>query len=296
MLEYISCTYFYKGVIIISVNEKIIVRLIIVFVTSLLTLYLLLFAKSFINNNSKETNQELEDMVYVAEPPITLEELVEKTESEYKDVWAKTNVNIREKSNTNSDIVGVYYQSTKLQVKYINKNWAQVKGTKYYVHRDYLSESKVKKEVKENVRNISGRSYSVPNNTIKSYMDYKAITSTGSKQYKLQKIAYTGNYGIRMVNGRYCVALGSYYTTRIGQYVDIELANGNIIHGILADCKADKDTINNNTMHPDGSVVEFVVDTKSLDSTARKMGDCSYISGWNSKVVNIKVYDKIENF
>ena len=296
MLEYISCTYFYKGVIIISSNEKIIVRLLIVFIVSLLTLYLLLLAKSFINNNAKELNQESGNIVYAAEPPLTLEELVKKTESKYKDVWVKTNVNIREKVNTDSEIVGVYYQATKLQVKYINDNWAQVKGSKYYVHRDYLSETKVKKEVKENVRNISGRSYSVPNNTIKSYMDYRAITNTSSKQYKLQQVAYTGNHGIRMVNGRYCVALGSYYTTKIGQYVDIELANGNVIHGILADCKADKDTINNNTMHPDGSVVEVIVDTKSLDSTVRKMGDCSYVNGWNSKVVNIKVYDKIEEF
>jgi hypothetical protein len=57
-----------------------------------------------------------------------------------------------------------------------------------------------------------------------------------------------------------------------------------------------KDTINNNRMHPDGSVLELVVDTKSLDNTARRMGDCSYVNGWNSKVINIKVYDKIYDF
>lgn len=140
--------------------------------------------------------------------------------------------------------------------------------------------------------------YNVPNNNaIKSYMDYRCITSTGSRQYKLQhSLAYTGDNGIRMANGRYCVAVGSYYTTTIGQYIDIELENGNIIHGILADCKADKDTDSTNRMHSDGSVVEFVVDSKSLDSTVRKMGDVSYVNGWNSKVVNIKVCDKIADY
>ena len=140
--------------------------------------------------------------------------------------------------------------------------------------------------------------YDVPsNNTIKSYMDYRCITSKSSKQYKLQNsIAYTGDNGIRMVNGRYCVAVGSYYTTTIGQYIDIELANGKVIKGILADCKDDRHTDSTNRINPNGSVVEFVVDTKTLDSMAKKMGDISYVNGWNSKVVNIKVYDKIENF
>lgn len=145
---------------------------------------------------------------------------------------------------------------------------------------------------------IDYHNYDVPsNNTIKSYMDYRRITLTSSKQYKLQhSLAYTGEHGIRMVNERYCVAVGSYYTTTIGQYIDIELENGNVIHGILADCKDDKDTDSTNRLHSDGSVVEFVVDTKVLDDTAKIMGDISYVNGWDSKIINIKVYDKIEKF
>lgn len=140
--------------------------------------------------------------------------------------------------------------------------------------------------------------YDVPrNNTIKSYMDYRTITDSNSRQYKLQKsLAYTNDNGLRMVNGRYCVAVGSYYTTTIGQYIDIELENGKIIKGILADCKDDKHTDSTNRINPNGSVIEFVVDADILDSTAKKTGDISYINGWNSKVVNIRVYDKIEEF
>lgn len=135
------------------------------------------------------------------------------------------------------------------------------------------------------------------NNTMKTYMDYRAITLTTSRQYKLQEtLAYTGDNGLRMVNGRYCVAVGSYYTTTIGQHIDIELENGKVIKAVLADCKADKHTDSTNRIHPDGSVVEFVVDTDALDSTAKRMGDISYVNGWNSKVVNIKVYDTVEKF
>ena len=127
-------------------------------------------------------------------------------------------------------------------------------------------------------------------------MGYKAITLTSSNQYKLQKIASTDKNGFRKVGDRYCIAVGSYYTTTIGQYIDVELKNGNVIKGILADCKADKDTDSTNRIHSDGSVVEFVVDTDHLDKTCKIMGDISYINNWDSKVVNIKVYDKIEGF
>lgn len=162
------------------------------------------------------------------------------------------------------------------------------------------TEEDIEKNIEENKVEevINFTNYDVPsNNTIKSYMDYRCITSITSNQYKLQHtLAYTGDYGLRMVNGRYCVALGSYYSTTIGQYVDIELKNGNVIHGILADCKADGDTDSTNRIHPDGSVVEFVVDTDYLDSVVKVMGDVSYVNDWYSKVANIKVYDKVEDY
>ena len=136
------------------------------------------------------------------------------------------------------------------------------------------------------------------NQSIKSYMDYRSITATTSRQYVLQHtLAYTGDYGLRMVNGRYCIALGSYYTKTIGQYVDIELENGIIIRGILADQKSDAHTDDMNQMHPDGSVVEFVVDGTVFDpSIIKYSGDISYLNGWDSKIVNIRVYDTIEDF
>ena len=136
--------------------------------------------------------------------------------------------------------------------------------------------------------------YDIPKSSgFKSYMPYKAITSKNSPQYILQRDeAYTGEYGIRQVDGRYCVAVGSYFTDKIGTYLDLILENGIVIPCVLADQKADKDTCNKNivTMH-NGCVSEFVIDSEYLDSKAKRMGDMSYCNeDWNSPVKTIRVY------
>ena len=96
-----------------------------------------------------------------------------------------------------------------------------------------------------------------------------------------------------MVNGRYCIALGSYYTHSVGQYVDLVLENGNIIPAIIGDCKRDIDTVNGCSMGVDGGVAEFVVDTDVLSSRVKQMGDVSYTSdAWMSNVVEIRIYNK----
>lgn len=220
---------------------------------------------------------------------VEVQENIEEVQTEvYIDVWTTSNnTYIKSKPVSNSESIGVYYWNTKLLVTYVNDDWAKIKDVEHYIHRESITETPVTYVNRD-----------VPkNNTIKSYMGYKAITSKTSNQYKLQhSFAYTDANGLRVVNGRYCVALGSYYTTTIGQYVDIELENGSVIRGILADCKSDKHTDSTNRINPNGSVVEFVVDSKALNKTAKKMGDISHVNGWNSKVVNIKVYDVVEDF
>lgn len=206
-------------------------------------------------------------------------------EEEYISVWTTSSVDVKKEPNTNSESIDKYFWNKELIVSYIDDNWAKIKDDNGYIERRFITEDKI------------GFSYKdAPKNTRKSYMDYRTITSKSSRQYKLQQIAYTGDDGIRMVNGRYCIALGSYYTTKIGQYVDIELENGVIIPCILADCKSDRHTDSLHQIHKDGSVVEFVVDTKLLPRLVKLMGDVSYMNEWKSQVVNVKVYDKIEKF
>ena len=97
-----------------------------------------------------------------------------------------------------------------------------------------------------------------------------------------------------MVNGRFCIALGSYFTTEIGQYVDIVLANGTVIPCILGDQKADEHTDSLHVAHQtDGSVVEFIVDKQVLKEKAKTRGNISYCcDDWNSPVVQVRVYNQ----
>lgn len=128
---------------------------------------------------------------------------------------------------------------------------------------------------------------------MKSFMGYDKITAKSSPQYKLQKYADTASDGIRTVNGRYCIALGSYFTHTIGQYVDIVLENGVVIECILGDQKSDRHTDAAHIAHrSDGSVLEFVVDETKITQKCWTYGSISYAhEEWKSPVAQVIVYD-----
>ena len=138
--------------------------------------------------------------------------------------------------------------------------------------------------------------FDVPKSSgFKSYMTYKAITDKSSKQYMLQSLyAYTGDYGIRKIDDRYCVAIGTRFGAQIGDYADLILENGEIIPIIVSDIKADKDTDSSNIMTAqNGCVSEFIVDTTALSKNVMKYGDVSKATElWDSSVKEIKIYDK----
>ena len=143
---------------------------------------------------------------------------------------------------------------------------------------------------------VSYESYDAPENSdFKSFMDYRTITNAESQQYKLQQhYAYTGEHGIRMADGRYIVAIGTYFTPNVGQYFDIILENDTVIPCILGDQKADVDTDSNNiiTKH-NGCMSEFIVDSDMLNDDVKFYGDMSYCSkDWNSPIKTIKVYNR----
>ena len=138
----------------------------------------------------------------------------------------------------------------------------------------------------------SYKTYGVPSSSsFKSYMSYRAITNKSSKQYKLQQKAKTNSKGIRTVNGRYCIAMGSYYATNIGTKIDLVMKNGKVIKCILADQKADRDTDSTNRYTSDGSIVEFIVDTGKLPRMVKLMGDVSYAyDSFRGKIKAVREY------
>lgn len=123
--------------------------------------------------------------------------------------------------------------------------------------------------------------------TFKTYMSYKAITLKTSPQWKLQEKAYTGDYGIRMVDGRYCVALGSAWAREIGTKLDVYMDTGEVIKVILGDCKQDIHTDKTNRYGArNGDVLEFIVDTAAMPKEVKNCGNYGII--FKGKVVGME--------
>lgn len=154
------------------------------------------------------------------------------------------------------------------------------------VNKAKIQSNKSKKKSKIKVL----KAYSVPKeaSSFKTYMSYKCISSS-SPQGKLQKKAYTSPNGLRKVGKYYCIALGSYYGSKIGTKYKITLSSGKYFWGILADQKANCHTNSTNqyTLR-NGDVIEFVVDTPKLPLSVRISGSISSISKFKGKVKKIE--------
>lgn len=209
-------------------------------------------------------------------------------------MYVTANVNVRKGKCLKTDVITVLKKGKAVKViEKLNNGWTKVlyKNKIAYIYSKYLSRKKPKKEVEvlENYIEYSAPSGHHP----KTYMDWDCITSPSSKQYKLKQSCYIGNYGVIMHQDRYCVALGSgFIKTGVGTKFDLVLANGTVIKCIAGDMKADAhtDSTNRITSH-DGSIAEFIVNTSSMVSNARRMGDVSYsCDAWNSEIAKIRVY------
>lgn len=113
--------------------------------------------------------------------------------------------------------------------------------------------------------------------SMKTYMDYRAITDTHSVQYEMQQDCYTDENGLRRYKegDEYVVAVGS-PIAEVGDYITVELDTGEVLDCIVGDSKGDR------WYHLCGkghNVVEFIVDTESLDPDAKRVGDVSCVVG-----------------
>lgn len=189
--------------------------------------------------------------------------------------------------NDKSSTAEELYIGNEMELKWFNKDWW------YYFNNNkayYVRTTDITKD------GISFKEYDISdsgNKAFKSFMPYQAITNKSSLQYKIQHtLAHTGDNGIRMVKDRYCVALGTAFNIKCGQYVDLILDDGNVIKCILSDIKDDKHTMSNHIVtRANGCATEFIVDKKSLNKEIRLMGDISYSNKlWKSKVKIVRVY------
>jgi hypothetical protein len=130
--------------------------------------------------------------------------------------------------------------------------------------------------------------------SFKSYMPYTAITSKTSKQYELSQLCTTNELGLRIIQDRFCVAVGTTVTSEIGTYIDVVLKNGTIISCVVGDVKANVHTNSDNiTTSTNGCVCEFIIDKETLPRKIKRSGNISYCyEEWMSPVEKIIVYER----
>jgi hypothetical protein len=130
----------------------------------------------------------------------------------------------------------------------------------------------------------------------KTYMDLKCITNKSSKQYKMKsdyKLDSKGHYYINYKDEKfYVVALGNYFG-KIGDKFKITLSSGKTFYAIKGDTKSNRHTKERYAHKTDGSVIEFIINTK----VAKKYygsnngyvcnGNLNNSDLWNGKIVNI---------
>jgi hypothetical protein len=177
----------------------------------------------------------------------------------------------------------------KVEYSIVDDEWACIKlnDTDYgYIHSSYIVDNE----------ETYATSYTITGDEAKTWMSYKTITCTTSKQYALQLRATTNEEnGLRMLRGRYMVAIGTYFGCSVGQYIDVVLDDGEVLKCIVGDIKQNRHTDSQNIHGLNGDTVEFIVSEKVLKDTTNVIGDVSYISDtFDGKVVEVRVYNHVE--
>ena len=128
--------------------------------------------------------------------------------------------------------------------------------------------------------------------SIKPYREYTALAASNmSNTIKLQQQCDTTKQGLRKYENRYIIALGSGYTHQIGQYVDLELANGTIIPCMVGDWILDKYSTDNHKAGWYGETAKFLVDETRINPESKANNNMSYtFPEWDSEVVKVIIY------
>jgi hypothetical protein len=133
--------------------------------------------------------------------------------------------------------------------------------------------------------------YNIPDghNKFKTFMDYRTITDTTSRQYAFQEVCITDEKGYRRCGKYYVVAMGTYYGD-IGDRFYIQTTT-NSFYVIIGEIKSDEHTVNG--MYTAGSdcMLEFIVDAGKLDPAVVKLGNVSF-DGFGDEIISVI---KIEN-
>ena len=223
-------------------------------------------------------------------PEVSVNKVVTNAQEVYLKGWTNTGSNVRKEPDLNATILTTYSVNTQVDYVKYDDTWVKIKYGEdvAYMAERLISDNKVEVKKKKQTAEVKNSNIIPQHKDFKSYMGYKAITNKSSRQYQLQQIAYTDENGLRKINDRYCVAIGSHWNVDMGENFDLVLENGTVIPCVKADAKADRDTDSSNIYTANGCCSEFIVDTANLNSVARSSGNVSNINPlWNSPVKTI---------
>lgn len=140
----------------------------------------------------------------------------------------------------------------------------------------------------------------------KTYMKFQTLGyDSWNRQGHLarQAEAYTGEHCLRMIDGRILIAVGSFYCTTIGTYIDVLLEDGTIIPCIMGDAKSDRHTDPTHAYQRfDKSVIEFIVDSPGRNrfdysyfksQCPEVRGNFSNLPEYSSPVMCLRIYNKV---
>lgn len=133
--------------------------------------------------------------------------------------------------------------------------------------------------------------YSIPNvdTSFKSWMPYTAITNRASAAYKQQKLAYTDENGMRKIGDDYCAAMGTFYSTTIGERFKVTMSTGRTFTIIISDIKSDRHTDSTHRYTArNNCMMEFLIDRTQLNPAVRRSGSVGSLELFSGQFVKIE--------
>lgn len=177
-----------------------------------------------------------------------------------------------------------------------------------YKIKSVVENSKKKSESKysKTVEVKTGKTMKLPkvSGACKTYAYYTAVTDKTSAAYAvLNSETYKGvtyetytdeETGIRMVDGCYCAALGTYYGTEKGTKYRITLKSGETFKIILCDTKSNRHTDKKHQYaKKNKDIVEFYVDKDKIPDEVN--GNYNVLEQFNGPIASIEKITQVEN-
>lgn len=151
-------------------------------------------------------------------------------------------------------------------------------------------------EDKHNIDDVVTEIKNIPDKqtNFKSWMPYTMLSKKSLNYKTIKEDGYIDENGLCRIKEYYCVALGSYYSTELGDLFKVTLDNGNEFIFITMDHKADIHTDSNNQITvKSGCMTEFIVDKNKLNKQIKISGTVSSLDCFDGLYIKI---EKIGNY